>query len=156
VLGALLDLTVSVLAVLPEIPKDHLPRMADFARILRAVDAVMGTKGEARYRDTGAELSRDLVEHNSVGQALLSRIPDEGVHYVTAGELLPMLSGHWALMGQRLPNDWPASPKALSDALSALQQTLTAIGWDITNHGRGGKGKTLRWSLRPPEPDGSG
>jgi hypothetical protein len=40
VLGALLDLTARVLTVLPGIQREDLPRMADFARIMLALDEV--------------------------------------------------------------------------------------------------------------------
>ena len=40
ILGALLDLTVEALAALPVVQLDELPRMADFARILAALDRV--------------------------------------------------------------------------------------------------------------------
>ncbi len=47
--GALLDLLVRVLARMPQVHLDELPRMADFGRVLATVDAIAGTKGMARY-----------------------------------------------------------------------------------------------------------
>ena len=52
-LGAVLNLAARVLAELPGAPTSDLPRMADFYRILRALDAVLGTGGAARYRSAG-------------------------------------------------------------------------------------------------------
>src|SRR5690606_21065353 len=49
ILGALLDLAVQVLARLPTLRVGELPRMADFARILAAVDQTMGTEGFRRF-----------------------------------------------------------------------------------------------------------
>jgi hypothetical protein len=50
ILGAVLDLAAQVQDVMPNIELTNPPRMADFARILAAVDHVLGTQGLARYR----------------------------------------------------------------------------------------------------------
>ena len=47
--GALLDVLAAVLAKLPEVELGAMPRMADFARVLAAVDAVRGTKSLELY-----------------------------------------------------------------------------------------------------------
>lgn len=43
ILGALLDLAAQVLKVLPHVVLPDPPRIADFARILAAVDQITGT-----------------------------------------------------------------------------------------------------------------
>lgn len=45
ILGALLDLAVAVARTLPDIALATRPRTADFARIVAAVDQVLGTNG---------------------------------------------------------------------------------------------------------------
>jgi len=57
VLGGLLDLTAAVLGVLPGIRTARLPRMADFAQILLAVDKVLGTSGYAHYAEQAAQIA---------------------------------------------------------------------------------------------------
>jgi len=42
VLGALFDVLACVLAVLPGVRLESMPRMADFARVLAAVDETQG------------------------------------------------------------------------------------------------------------------
>jgi hypothetical protein len=49
VLGALLDLCVAAKAALPEVVLPSYPRMADFARLLAAIDTVLHTEGLKRY-----------------------------------------------------------------------------------------------------------
>ena len=49
ILGALLNLAAAVTRTLPTITLDARPRMADFARIVAAVDTVLGTAGHAHY-----------------------------------------------------------------------------------------------------------
>ena len=59
-LGALLDLVAGVAGALPSVHLETQPRMADFARILAAVDDILGTDGLARYTDRAGALAVDL------------------------------------------------------------------------------------------------
>jgi len=52
--GAILDLAAAVLRRLPDIYLSRKPRMADYARILAAVDAEMGIDALARYASQAA------------------------------------------------------------------------------------------------------
>ena len=71
VLGAVLDLTARVLAELPTVRPERLPRMADFARVLAAVDAVLGTDGFGTYLGSRDALAVDAVS----ADAVLTRSP---------------------------------------------------------------------------------
>ena len=61
ILGALLDLAAGVAGDLPSVRLDRSPPMADFARILAAVDQVLGTDGLARYLDRARNLAADSL-----------------------------------------------------------------------------------------------
>ncbi len=150
-LGALLDLAVAVLAALPKLELDGLPRMADFARLLAGVDAVLGTDGLATYLEQAADLAADSVAADPVMAALERRIWTEWVG--TAAELLDRLPP--ADPGWRPPRDWPADPRALTAVLRRRAPSLRRLGWVVDDLGRGGKAKTLRWRLVPP-PAGNG
>jgi hypothetical protein len=150
-LGALLDLAVAVLAALPKLELDGLPRMADFARLLAGVDAVLGTDGLATYLEQAADLAADSVAADPVMAALERRIWTEWVG--TAAELLDRLPP--ADPGWRPPRGWPADPRALTAALRRRAPSLRRLGWVVDDLGRGGKAKTLRWRLVPP-PAGNG
>src|SRR5260370_13052893 len=69
-LGALLDVVAAVVLQLPDVQLSQLPRMADYARILRAVDKVLGTDGLSTYLATRGALARDAVDGDPVAAAV--------------------------------------------------------------------------------------
>ena len=69
-LGAVLDLAARVMARLPEIRLARKPRMADYARILAAVDAELGTDAFGRYAQQAANLAAEGLS----GDSLAARI----------------------------------------------------------------------------------
>ena len=73
ILGALLDLAAAVLARLPSVQLASKPRMADFAKIAAAVDAILGTAGLARYTNRGAELAADGLSGDSFAVQMQDR-----------------------------------------------------------------------------------
>ncbi len=62
IFGALLDLLVKVLDALPRVQLDDLPRMADFAEVLAALDMVLGTGSLAQYSAQATQLAADVVD----------------------------------------------------------------------------------------------
>ena len=105
VLAGLLDLAADVLAVLPAIrTSGKLPRMADYARVLLAVDQVLGTDGYQRYADQAGQIAEQVADADSVALAIRERVTArwEG----TASELLVKLAT------DHLPTDWPATRRA--------------------------------------------
>ena len=77
VLGALLDLAAQVLAVLPDITREGLPRMADFARIMLALDAIWDSKGYARYTEQSLITSERVAEGDVVCIEVIKRITEK-------------------------------------------------------------------------------
>jgi hypothetical protein len=151
VLGALLDLTAKVLTALPTTELESAPRMADFARVLAAVDQVNGTDGLSVYRGLRDELAQDAATSDPVLIALTEKITEEFTG--TSGELLDLIiprddEGR-TLPPQRLPKGWPSSARALTAALTRQAPTLRQLGWAVgTAPHRGGK--QLAWTLTPP------
>jgi hypothetical protein len=128
-LGGLLDLTAAVLARLPDVRLDRRPRMADYARVLPAVDQVRGTSGVEYYLGQRRHLAAEVVEDDPVAAAIADLAarqekPWEG----TAAELLELLrpadaAEHWPANGRGMTaridraaphcaTPGPASPKS--------------------------------------------
>lgn len=150
VLGAVLDLAVKVLAVLPTIDLSELPRMADYARILAAVDKVQETNGMATYCGLADELAWDAITSDPVCVAITRTIREEWKEG-TAAELLTVitpLDEHG-----RPPKDWP-KPRALTAMLRRAAPALRRLGWTVTEKPReDSRDKVLRWTLKPPPDD---
>jgi hypothetical protein len=131
ILGALLDLTAQVLAALPGVRLAELPRMADFARILAAVDHVRGWDTLAAYRTAAAEATQAVLESDPVAEAVIALVGRGGAWQGTAGELLDRITP------ERRPRGWPQSPRGLSGALARLAPALRAHGVIFERHTRG-------------------
>ncbi len=72
ILGGLLDTVVAVLVRLPLIRHRDLPRMADFARVLIAVDGVLRTRGYRRYMEMIKSVDQLAVDSDIVAGPSLS------------------------------------------------------------------------------------
>jgi hypothetical protein len=122
VLGALLDLAAEVLAVLPIVRLDELPRMADFARILGALDRIEGWTTLADYNAAAAEASQAVLDGDPMADAVLGLMSRQNVWSGTASELLTRLTP------EHRPQGWPRTPQAVSGALKRLAPALRASG----------------------------
>lgn len=142
VLGGLLDLAAAVLAALPHVTHEGLPRMADFGRILLAVDEVLGTKGYARYTAQAVETSRQVAEGDVVCVEIQKKITKEWTG--SASELLEKLDPP---PGVRPPKDWPRTPQGMGGRLTKLAPTLRKLGWEVDFNR---DGKKREWTLTPP------
>jgi hypothetical protein len=74
VLNGLLAVSAGVIGVLPSVRLASKPRMADFARILAAVDQLLGTNGLGRY----AEQARSMAEDSLSSDPLIARMKEAG------------------------------------------------------------------------------
>jgi hypothetical protein len=126
ILGAILDLTSAVLRTLPSITLSRRPRMADYGRVLAAVDATLGTHGLDRYMAQRGELQREAAEGDRIGAAVIALMGLRAEWSGTAAELLE------AITPERRPKDWPTTPRGLSGALRRVAQPLNAAGIRLT------------------------
>jgi hypothetical protein len=140
VLAGLLDLTTEVLAVLPSVRGRQLPRMADFARVLLAVDKLLGTTGYARYAEQAGQVAEQVVEADSVALAVRARITVSWQG--TAGDLLDKLSA------ERPPKDWPSTPQGMGGRLARAAPALRSLGWVIEAPDR--RRRIRVWTITPP------
>lgn len=147
VLGALLDLLARVLEELPEVELEGMPRMADFARVVAAVDAVRGSEALEVYLGIRDEIAQEVVAGDPVSVAVQKYMADKGEWTGTATKLLTELDP-WPK-----PEGWPKGPQPLSAALKraapALRQADEELRVDVS-FGKSDR-KTRRITLRNPQ-----
>lgn len=124
VLGALLDLLARVLEVLPSVRLDSMPRMADFARVLAAVDQVTGWQTLPDYLAASSNVASDALEGDPFGTAVAALVEQAGTWTGTAGQLLEQLQPP----GGVRPKDWPPDPTRAGGQVKRLAPLLRSIG----------------------------
>ena len=120
VLGGLLDTAVEVLAVLPKVQRKGLPRMADFARLLIAVDKVLGTTAFDRFVDQAGRTAEQVADSDNVLVAIRTRIIEPWTG--TASDLLNLLTP------DKPPKDWP--PVHRRWAVACPEAPRCCVAWD--------------------------
>ena len=143
--GALLDLAVAVLRVLPTLRVEDPPRLADFARVVAAVDQVLGTSALATYRALSDRISADVVEADPVAEAVRTLATAAGTWQGSAGELLDKLTAD--LGDRRPPRSWPTTPRGMAAALTRVAPALRAVGVQVEQAGRQGHQRSRTWWL---------
>lgn len=127
IFGALLDIVAHVLEVLPTVKLATMPRMADYARVLAAIDQVTGLDCLPRYLALGTELMADVVDDDPVAVAVRDLTERRGGRWSgTAGELFAAISP------ERPPKGWPANPRSLAQAVKSASTALRSVGIEIT------------------------
>src|SRR5690606_28748609 len=104
ILASLFDLLAQVLKVLPEVHLTERPRMADFARILAAVDQVQGWNTLRSYKSSARDAVADVLDGEPFAQAVVALVDAAGPDGITltAQELLDSVQ-----TPERLPKKWP-------------------------------------------------
>jgi hypothetical protein len=143
-LGALLDLTARVLAALPAVRLEELPRMADFARVLGALDHTCGWDTLATYRSAAAEANQAVLEADPVAEAIIALVGRGGGWKGTASELLDRITP------ERPPRGWPQTPQAITGALKRVAPALRASGISVDRLTRG-QTRTIVLSTATPD-----
>ena len=118
--AGLYDLAAQVLDVLPDVDVVNPPRMADFARIVAAVDAVTGSAGLARYAEHARDLTDDVLDADTVAGAVRALMANRTEWTGTASELLAALT-----VPTPVPRSWPGTAQHLS---ARLRRTAPALG----------------------------
>lgn len=143
ILGALLTELSAVLRTLPHVNLASLPRMADFARVLAALDGLRGTKVLDAYLGQRGRVVEDVLEADAVAAA----VRELGDWQGTAGDLLKRITPE-----DKKPRDWPTNPRALVARLKRLVPALWQVGSEITFHAeRSSRGRLIGIAKRPSQ-----
>jgi hypothetical protein len=143
ILGAVLDLAASVARVLPSVALGSSPRMADFARIVAAVDAVLGTDGLKQYMQKQGALAADSLSGDPFVEAIRVQFPNGFTG--TSAELLS------AITPDRAPAGWPANARATTARLRRQAASMRKAGWTVEHDGGASHANVMRWTVKPPE-----
>lgn len=141
ILASLFDLLADVLQVLPDVQLTERPRMADFARVLAAVDKVKGWETLQTYKASARDAVADVLDGEPFAQAvvaLVDRAGEAGL-ILTASELLERVP-----TPERLPKKWPKDPTRAGGQLKRLAPALRTIGIEVDDSKRGPKPKKQR------------
>ena len=125
ILAGLLDLLSDVLATLPTVQLEQLPRMADFARILAAVDLVTGWTSTTAYTASAVDVTDAVLDADPLGCAVRDFMAGRSDWTGTAAQLLELVTPEPA------PRSFPRSPRALSGQLRRLAPALRAAGIEL-------------------------
>ncbi|MDZ7799983.1 MAG: hypothetical protein U5K81_04195 [Trueperaceae bacterium] len=149
-LGAFLDLAARVAAILPTVHLARKPRMADFARILAAVDRVLGTNGVERYMSAAGRMAADSLTGDTFVATMQERL--SATFEGTSGDLLRVVTpsdDKW-----RRPKDWPTTVRAVTQRLRKQAPMMRKAGWEVTDDGGANKAKVVTWRITPPGSEG--
>lgn len=127
-LGGLLTLTSRVLGRLDSVELAEPSRMADFERILVAIDQTTGWRTAVTYRDQRRSLAAEVAADDPVAGLLLAFL-DQQPHWTgTMTELLEEL--------ERLDpgGSPPRSANALSNKLTRIEASLLELGLAMRRH----------------------
>ncbi|WKG08184.1 ATP-binding protein [Nocardia sp. PE-7] len=155
ILGALLDLCVAVKRTVSSVELQTLPRMADYAMILAAVDIVLGTNGITRYADQARTLAVDTLDGVPFLAALRETVTEE--EELTAAELLTKVTiGAESSPNWRKPIGWPKDARSVTALLKRNAPALRSAGWIAERRDRSGKANAVAWYFVPPLLTGDG
>lgn len=142
IFGALLDLFVKSLAILPTVEIDRPPRMTDFAHFGEAVYQATGKQpGEfmADYKKGREAAVMQSIESSPIASAVieLARSRD---FTGTVGDLLNQLDNY----RPRGDTGWPKSAKGLSDLLKRYSPAMRIVGVSVEFEGKGNRGRKVK------------
>jgi len=122
ILGAVLDVVAAVLRELPRVMLDEMPRMVDYARVVAAMDQVVGTSALRSYLSQSGRLAADVVE----GDVVASSISELGTWIGTMGDLFKRVTPDPPARG------WPRSARGFGARLRRVVPALRARGVHVT------------------------
>jgi hypothetical protein len=146
ILGGLLTLAAAVHHRLPSVTVTDLPRMADYANVLEAVDQMCGTDGLQRYREQAKRAAADTLDNSFIGALIAEHRSHENA---TSKEILTDLKP--TEPGWKPPKDWPTNARAATGQLTRHAPALRAQGWYVENDDGRNKRNRAQWTIRPPE-----
>lgn len=141
ILASLFDVLAAVLKALPDVTLTERPRMADFARILAAVDQVQGWQTFASYTASARNAVADVLDGEPFAQAVVALVDAAGPEGVTltAQQILDQVT-----TPERLPKKWPKDSTRAAGQLKRLAPALRTIGIEVDDSQRQATGNRSR------------
>lgn len=145
IFGALLDMCCATLARLSSVRLGTTPRMADFARVVAALDQINGTGGLASYLGQARSMAEDTIDSDPFLAAM--RLHLAGEFTGTSADLLANVEH---LLGEtwRAPKDWP-NARGVTTLLRRNAPGLRRLGWTVEEADRTRERQTARWRIVP-------
>jgi len=140
ILRAILDLAASVKRELPSVELPSRPRMADFARIVAAVDKVLETDGLTRYTEQQNAMATDSL----TGDSFIVAVERLGKFEGTAAELRDKVTP------DKPPKGWPADARAVTQRLRRQAPVMRKAGWTVQDDGGRNHRKAVKWTIATP------
>jgi hypothetical protein len=145
-LGGLLTLAAKVHYLLPSVEIEDMPRMADFAAVLTAVDQVLDTQGMARYRERSQRIAADTLDTPLIAELVRQNYDCADQ---TSAQILAALKPtdtDW-----KPPREWPKNARAVTAQLTRHAPALRTQGWMIDNDDGRNKRNVALWTIEAPE-----
>ena len=152
ILASLLDLAAEVLKRLPDVRPESMPRMADFACVLQAVDDVRGWDTVAAYAAAADTIAADVLEGDPFGKAvaIMVRNQPEQKWTGTAGQLLELVTPD-----KGAPKGWPKDATRAGGRLKRVAPLLRQAGISFDDSEREPQGNRSRLYTLAVNPDES-
>ena len=126
ILGAILDLTSKVLATLPTVVVAELPRLADFAKILAAIDEINGWTTLPDFTALASEITEAVIDADPFADAVRGLIHQKRNWTGTAARLLELLPPT-----EGAGKSWPRTARGVSGHLRRVAPALRKHGIGI-------------------------
>ncbi|WP_419994764.1 ATP-binding protein [Streptomyces boninensis] len=141
ILASLFELLADVLTVLPDIRLAERPRMADFARVLAAVDKVQGWRTLESYKASARDAIADVLDGEPFAQAVVALVDRAGPAglKLTAQQILDSV-----ITPDKPPKKWPKDATRAGGQLKRLAPALRTIGVEVDDSERGPRPKRQR------------
>jgi len=145
IFGDLLSLAASLIKRLPSVRLASSPRMADFARILAAVDQILGTNGLIRF----AERARTMAEDTLSSDPFIAAMAEARIefHGKSADLLIKVTPDE---QGWRPPRNWPKDPRMVTSLLRRNAPAMRKVGW-VVEEGEDLHNNHAIWTVISPE-----
>lgn len=124
--AGLLDLAVHALRHRDQVSLPRTPRMADFTRVLAALDHATDSSSATSYVNQRRRIDEEVVEGDEVACILIDLIRDKAEYSGTAGDILE------ALKRSNSSKGGPATPRAVADCIKRVTPNLRRLGIEVS------------------------
>jgi hypothetical protein len=145
-LGAILASLARLLRTLPSVHLATKPRMADYARVLAAVDDMLDTRGMERYLGQQRSMAAESLTGEPFIAAVEKAYPGPDGYTGTAGALLHLLTDD----SNRRSKGWPRNARAVTVLLRRQAPAMRKAGWTVYDDGGRNHANAAEWTIVPP------